>query len=101
VAAVVSIRRDEGSLFLFGTKLRCVLNQAWPGMRRRDRTSEGYQWARLLSFEKPEERMPTLFREEEGNTAAALNASGCWVLRSLRTHSRWLLLEVRMMLPLS
>ena len=27
-------------------------------------------------------RMPTPFREEEGNTAAALNASGCPVLRS-------------------
>ena len=41
VAAVVSIRRDEGSLFGFGTKLLCVLNQLWPDMRRRDRTSEG------------------------------------------------------------
>ena len=30
--------------------------------------------------------MPTPFREEEGNTAAALNASGCSVLRSLRTR---------------
>ena len=34
MAAVVSIRRDEGSLFRFGTKLLCVLNVTEPVMDR-------------------------------------------------------------------
>jgi hypothetical protein len=33
-------------------------------------------------------RMPTRYPDEEGNRAAAIHASGCPVLRSLRTRAR-------------
>jgi len=41
-----------------------------------------------LSFEKPMEQDTDSIPVEEGNTAATINASGCTILRSLRTRAR-------------
>jgi len=76
--ALIDRKGDSDSILassLAGDTARCLV-------KRRQR----YRWAGLLSFEKPVWiRMPTPFRcggRQHGN---CVNASGCSVLRSLRT----------------
>ena len=45
-------------------------------------------WYLYLRFKKPMEQDADSIPVEEGNTATTLNASGCSVLRSLRTRAR-------------